>query len=206
MLENLYNAKYFENIQIPDYIKKAGASLSAIQMVCLYSLSGYFDNSSWRSWLLYRLVHKPETRKQDIGCNMGKPHGAAAVAAARRAGRRARRHSHRARAAIRRTTERARLQPGLAIGAGHSPRSRTHIHKPPPIQPHWLSRLLDTTAQAQLGRRARLHNLRHAFAADPRHAAAIAGQRILLVDDVMTTGATASAVRPICCWRAVQAR
>ena len=27
MLENLYNAKYFENIQIPDYIKKAGALL-----------------------------------------------------------------------------------------------------------------------------------------------------------------------------------
>ena len=72
--------------------------------------------------------------------------------------------------------------------------ARAHIHKPPPIQPHWLIRLLDTPAQAQLGRRARLRNLRHAFAADPRHAAAIAGQRVLLVDDVMTTGATASAV------------
>ena len=64
--------------------------------------------------------------------------------------------------------------------------------KPPRLEPHWLTRLVDTPAQAQLGRAARLRNLRHAFALEPRHANAIRGQQVVLVDDVMTTGATVS--------------
>ena len=63
-----------------------------------------------------------------------------------------------------------------------------------PLQPTWLLRLVDTPAQAQLGRAARLRNLRHAFALEPAHIAQISGRQVLLVDDVMTTGATLSAV------------
>ena len=65
---------------------------------------------------------------------------------------------------------------------------------PAPLQSRWLLRLLDTPAQAQLGRAARLRNLRHAFALEPACIAQIAGRQILLIDDVMTTGATLSAV------------
>lgn len=50
-----------------------------------------------------------------------------------------------------------------------------------------LSRLRDTVPQARLERAERLLNLKGAFAADPRQ---VAGKRILLVDDVSTTGAT----------------
>ncbi len=63
-----------------------------------------------------------------------------------------------------------------------------------PLQTGWLLRLVDTPAQAQLGRAARLRNLRHAFALEPRQANQVAGQHVLLVDDVMTTGATLMAV------------
>jgi ComF family protein len=45
-----------------------------------------------------------------------------------------------------------------------------------------------TKAQASLGQRQRLENLANSFAV--RNRAAIAGKRILLVDDVFTTGAT----------------
>lgn len=40
--------------------------------------------------------------------------------------------------------------------------------------------------------RSRRDNVRHAFAADPEHAAALAGCHVALIDDVMTTGATMS--------------
>ena len=50
-----------------------------------------------------------------------------------------------------------------------------------------------TTAQHQLGRSARAGNIRGAFAADAKAQAAIAGQWAILVDDVVTTGATLAA-------------
>jgi len=59
-----------------------------------------------------------------------------------------------------------------------------------PAWPHGLLRPLDTAPQAGLGRAARQHNLRTAFMVEPRHRPALAGRRVALVDDVMTTGAT----------------
>ena len=56
-----------------------------------------------------------------------------------------------------------------------------------------LLRPLDAAHQIELGRSARQRNLRSAFMADPAQRAALQGRRIALVDDVMTTGATAHA-------------
>jgi ComF family protein len=61
-----------------------------------------------------------------------------------------------------------------------------------PSEPHCLQRPLDTAHQADLSRAERLQNLRAAFMVEPRHRGALAGRRIALVDDVMTTGATAT--------------
>lgn len=58
-----------------------------------------------------------------------------------------------------------------------------------PVQPGWVRRLRPTAPQARQGRAARLTNLAGAFAPGP----VPAGARVLLVDDVLTTGATASA-------------
>jgi ComF family protein len=56
-----------------------------------------------------------------------------------------------------------------------------------------LLRQRDTPAQAQLGRAARLRNLQAAFAVAPQAGAGLAGRHLAVVDDVMTTGATAHA-------------
>ncbi len=53
-----------------------------------------------------------------------------------------------------------------------------------------LLRLHATEAQSGLPRAQRLRNLRGAFAVEPARAAALRGLRLVLVDDVMTTGAT----------------
>lgn len=58
---------------------------------------------------------------------------------------------------------------------------------------HTLLRLHANEAQSSLPRAQRLRNLRGAFAIEPRHAAALRGQRVVLIDDVMTTGATLQA-------------
>lgn len=56
-----------------------------------------------------------------------------------------------------------------------------------------LLRLHATEAQSGLPRAERLRNLRGAFAVEPARAGAVAGKRVMLVDDVMTTGATLQA-------------
>jgi ComF family protein len=61
-----------------------------------------------------------------------------------------------------------------------------------PQQPHWLLRTSDTQAQQQLDARARRRNLRKAFALAP--ASRLDGLRLALVDDVLTTGATAESL------------
>ena len=53
-----------------------------------------------------------------------------------------------------------------------------------------LLRVADARVQHALARRERLHNLQQAFALEPQRAAQVQGQHLLLVDDVMTTGAT----------------
>lgn len=60
------------------------------------------------------------------------------------------------------------------------------------VEPHWLQRIQDTPAQQGLDAKARQRNLRQAFAlaAD----APVAGRHLALVDDVLTTGATAQAL------------
>lgn len=57
-----------------------------------------------------------------------------------------------------------------------------------------LQRPLETAHQAELRRDERQRNLRTAFMADPRRRARLQGARVALVDDVMTTGATAREV------------
>ncbi len=59
-----------------------------------------------------------------------------------------------------------------------------------PARPDLLQRPWDTAHQADLNRAARQQNLRSAFMVDPRLRPVLAGQRVALVDDVMTTGAT----------------
>jgi ComF family protein len=58
-----------------------------------------------------------------------------------------------------------------------------------PVRPA-LRRERATAPQFELDRSHRAANVRSAFAVDERHAAAVAGRWIVLVDDVVTTGAT----------------
>lgn len=53
-----------------------------------------------------------------------------------------------------------------------------------------LLRIRDTAPQSALSRAQRLRNVRHAFAVEPARAAELSGQRLVLVDDVMTSGAS----------------
>ncbi len=55
-----------------------------------------------------------------------------------------------------------------------------------------LLRIKDTPAQSSLKRAERLHGLKDAFAVDPLQMAALKGARVVLVDDVMTSGASLS--------------
>ena len=53
-----------------------------------------------------------------------------------------------------------------------------------------LVRIRRTPTQGALGRSARWRNVSRAFAVNPRHLARVKGARVLLIDDVLTTGAT----------------
>jgi predicted amidophosphoribosyltransferase len=54
---------------------------------------------------------------------------------------------------------------------------------------HAIEKKMETPSQTRLGRLARWQNMRNAFGA-ARKPTEVAGKRILLVDDVLTTGAT----------------
>ena len=53
-----------------------------------------------------------------------------------------------------------------------------------------LLRIKDTEAQSGLPRAQRLRNVRHAFAVEPVRAGLLAGANVVLLDDVMTSGAS----------------
>lgn len=61
----------------------------------------------------------------------------------------------------------------------------------------WLLRLQDTAQQSRLGRAQRLRNLGQALAVDPLQAPALRGRSVLLVDDILTTGATLQAAAQV---------
>jgi ComF family protein len=59
-----------------------------------------------------------------------------------------------------------------------------------PVRPEVLGRRRATRSQGHLGRIARFRNVKGAITVSDRHATAITNRRILLIDDVITTGAT----------------
>ena len=61
---------------------------------------------------------------------------------------------------------------------------------PGKAQGQLLLRTRDTPSQRTLPRRERMANLEGAFAVDPLHAHELRGKRVVLVDDVMTSGAS----------------
>lgn len=61
---------------------------------------------------------------------------------------------------------------------------------PAKVRADLLLRLRNTRSQAELGLAARRGNVLGAFAVDPLQAAAVRGLRLVLVDDVMTSGAS----------------
>ena len=62
--------------------------------------------------------------------------------------------------------------------------------KPGKTEARVLLRIKDTPAQSALGRKERLQSVKDAFAVDPLLAAQVRGKRIVLIDDVMTSGAS----------------
>jgi len=59
----------------------------------------------------------------------------------------------------------------------------------PPVAPDWLIRRRRTPSQGRLGAVARARNVRGAFAL--RAGRSVAGKRLVIIDDVLTSGATA---------------
>jgi ComF family protein len=59
-----------------------------------------------------------------------------------------------------------------------------------PCYPHMLRKTQETAPQVALDHQERLHNLRGVLALHSRHGTRIADRRLLLIDDVATTGAT----------------
>jgi ComF family protein len=60
-----------------------------------------------------------------------------------------------------------------------------------PMRADWVQRVIPTRTQTKLDRKARAENVRRAFSM--RKGLRLNGERIVLVDDVLTTGATTSA-------------
>lgn len=68
---------------------------------------------------------------------------------------------------------------------------------PHKVNARLLLRTRDTPAQHHLPRKDRLDNVRQAFAIEPLHAVALQGKQIVLLDDVMTSGATLRAAAAV---------
>ncbi len=65
------------------------------------------------------------------------------------------------------------------------------------LDPTLLLRIRDTPPQSALSRRERLRSVHGAFAVAPLRASALVGKRVVLVDDVMTTGASLNAAAAV---------
>lgn len=63
-------------------------------------------------------------------------------------------------------------------------------HSPAQADARLLLRMRHTRAQSELGREARLTNVQGAFQVDPLRAPKLQGRAVVLIDDVMTTGAS----------------
>lgn len=63
----------------------------------------------------------------------------------------------------------------------------------PKVAQSLLLRVIDTPAQRTLPRHERLRSVDHAYAVDPLKASQLQGRRVVLLDDVMTTGASLQA-------------
>lgn len=98
---------------------------------------------------------------------------------------------HRWRLLTRRFNQSALLARQLALSS-----NGTHARYSPDL----LIRKRRTKPQVGLTQRQRRDNLAGAFSVPPKHASSIKDQRVLLIDDVITTGATANA-----CARALKA-
>lgn len=74
---------------------------------------------------------------------------------------------------------------------GYNPAALLTAHLSPKLHaPHWLVRTRHTRAQSGLSRTKRLRNVAGAFAVPSVHVPHVRGARLVLVDDVITTGAT----------------
>jgi ComF family protein len=89
---------------------------------------------------------------------------------------------HRRRFFRRRFNQSAELARAIAVATGIT------------FEPGVVERVKVTRQQVGLGQREREENVRAAFAVPPRLAERLRGRRVLLVDDVYTTGATVAAV------------
>ncbi len=88
---------------------------------------------------------------------------------------------HRRRLLARKFNQSALLARAIAAASGR------------PVLPDALRRTRATLSLGHLGREARAAAVAGAFAVRPKRASALAGRRVLLVDDVLTSGATAGA-------------
>ncbi|NBY71105.1 MAG: ComF family protein [Betaproteobacteria bacterium] len=61
------------------------------------------------------------------------------------------------------------------------------------LEAQLLLRVIDTAPQSSLSRPERLRNVRHAFAVNPQRIREVLQRRVVLVDDVMTSGASLNA-------------
>ncbi len=128
-----------------------------------------------------RLVHR--LKYSDRG-ELARPLGALDGAGGRRRARRGRRDHAGAAASA------AAVEAPVQSGRGARPRGRA-ARRGKPFEPRWLLRVKSTRSQVGLSREQRAENMQGAFRAAP--GAPLRGRRIVLVDDVLTSGATANA-------------